>query len=105
MNTKEIKEKVKEIEELTAKLHTLQTEEVLIRAGDHEVFGRSVTVHVNDRNIPITVISQHSPFHTRCIKGKEMIHLGILKWYSAIIANAEAKLKNAKTELRKIINE
>lgn len=104
MNTKKISEKVREIEELTNKLHTLQSEELLIRVGNHKVFAQHVSINVNNRSIPITVLG-NSPFYSSCIRGKEMIHLGILKWYAALISDKEASLNLAKEELKKLINE
>lgn len=96
MNTENIRKLTELLDAEVASLARLKSQASLLTLNGHQ---ESITVSVKDK-VTLSVTAMDRGYAQRCIKGREMILLGIKKAMAAMIEEQEFAVEQAKQALR-----
>ena len=99
MNTENIRELTKQLDIEIARLTSLKKQFISLTLNGHQ---ESITVTIKDK-VQLAVTAMDRGYAQRCIRGREMILLGVKKAMAAMIEEQEWVVEEAKQAVRKAV--
>lgn len=95
MNTEKIRDLTKVLDAEKAKLAALKAQASMLTLSGHQ---NQISVTIQDK-VQLAVTAMDRGWHQRCIRGREMILLGVKKAMAAMIEEQEFAVEKAKQDL------